>query len=76
MGCCVRSVSKKMFDVLSVGRGSRVQTLEEFGFLGRGGDWEKLCLNQICRPPLLKKQNPRGKREALLDTFPKPLIIG
>ena len=69
MGCCVRSVSKEMFDVLSVGRGSGVQTLEEFGFLGRGGDWEKLCLNQICRPPLLKKQDPRGKGRPCLTQF-------
>ena len=40
MGCCVRSVSKKMFDVLAYWRwvwGSNAYRNLELGFLGGGG---------------------------------------
>ena len=71
VACCVHSVSKKMSDVqvclMLVGGGSRGPMLGGAFWVLRegGGGWEKLCLNQICPPPLLKKQNPRGKREVL-----------
>ena len=76
MGCCVRSVSKKMSDVLPVGGGSGGPSLEELGFLGMGGGGlGEIAPKSNLPPPLTKKTKLTGKKGGL-DTTQKPLIIG